>query len=65
MKTYYLIIAGIETVAVEIELNEGELDLLSKIVLALNEAASDDAPRASLTTESPRYELDEIISVKR
>lgn len=63
--TYYLTIAGEETTALEVQLNASELELLSAIVIALNEAASEDAPRASLDYESPRYQVDEIVTVPR
>lgn len=62
---YYLTIAGVETTALEVELSPSELDLMTRIVIALNEAVSDDAPRASLEVESPRYQVDEIMTVNR
>lgn len=65
MRNYYLIIAGEETVAVEVALDEKELDLITKIVIALNEASSNERLIASLTTDSPRYEIDEVVTAQR
>jgi hypothetical protein len=64
-KTYYLTIAGQETTSLEVALDASELDLVTRLVMALNEAASEDAPRASLEVDSPRYQVDEIVSVPR
>lgn len=65
MNTYYLTIAGQETTALEVALSPAELELMTRLVIALNEAVSEDAPRASITAESPRYIVDEIVSVPR
>lgn len=65
MNKYYLTIAGQETTSVEVALTPAELELMTKIVIAINEAVSEEAPRASLTVESPRYIVDEIVSVPR
>lgn len=64
-KTYYLTIAGEETTSLEIKLDGKELELLTLIVVAINEAVSEEAPRASIETESPRYQVDEVVTVRR